>query len=278
MAGGHFLAGSGFNLLSRSGVTVTVSPVADTLFPVGNLFDGLPGVAYAFSADATDATITSDHGSAKAANASILLGHNFKGTTITGVEWRTGSADDGVTFDQLQATHTFRSITHPDGTTEYVEGSSYKLLSASVTKRFWRWIFKGANGGTKVMVGELVLGLAAALLKSPKLPLESTGRAIQTRITTELLQTHVNRLSRWPSHTVNLTFLGLRSQLEQQIDSLYQATAAGVSPVAIIPDDSLPELHYGRVAGSFPRTMLPSANAWTWELPLEEDPFFLDTP
>ena len=56
------LAGSDYNLLARSGATVTPSPAADALFPVAALYDRDPGTIFKFGSLTADPTITLDLG------------------------------------------------------------------------------------------------------------------------------------------------------------------------------------------------------------------------
>lgn len=257
------LAGPDYNLLSRPGTTITVTD-EDPDYPLTRLHDGRPSTEFRFLAGA-DKEIAIDLGADLPVDLVTVHGHNIDPTAVE-VELRS-STDNFAGPGSVEAVADVR------------QPSFAMLLPRPVSRRSWRVCFRGTNP-EPIALGELVMGQAVALQRSPRYPVRVTFEHRAIRNGTTGGEVYAVPLSTWPCRTLTLEFvLPSAESYRQSRDDLFLKASRG-APVVILPLDGDPDLVvHGRIADVWDAP-LQAKDRWLVTYVVTEDPMprWEDTP
>lgn len=238
------------------GATITLTS-QDADYPSSSLVDGRPSRTSRFAAAAADDNITIDLLTAKNVDVCSIHLHNID-SGVTAIQLRS-STDNFAASDTLEATFTKR------------DPAFYVRLPTPVNRRYWRVKFVGTNS-VPIEIGELVLGLSAALLKGAY-RMEVTPRLRQIRTETAAGEEQRFSLNKFASDEFVLSFRGSKVEMDDFVNMLQQ-TELGAQPIVVVPDDSLDRCYLGRWLNEYTyRRDLDGKDRYHWEETFAESAF-----
>jgi hypothetical protein len=213
------------------GATITVSS-EDSNFAKANLYDGKPGRPFRFASAAADDMITIDFGAATQWNFVSIHGHNID-SGVTAIQARS-STDNFSGSDDLEITFTKRNP------------AFYGQPAATVNRRYARIKFAGTNG-SPIQAGELFFGVTATPDKNPRVEEEELERRRQIRNETSAGEISVINLTDFPQREKGWIVRGLKSELDDLREAIWETTNHGAEPLVIVPNDEEAEVLHGRL-------------------------------